>query len=300
MPIFGAQVVDELNQFFLQRNLISYGLQALWAIGILLLTRWAVSFTKPVSYRLLKYMEPTLQKFLLQVSAILIWVVGIVAALQMVGIQTTTVVTVLGAAGLAVGLALQSSLSHFAAGVMLVSFRPFEVGDFIEGATVAGTVDNIGLFSTTIVSSDNVRITVPNSNLFSGTLKNKTVMGTRRVDLQVDIGGRPIEATMTQLLSLVQPHPLVLRKPRAACYIESISAAGTILSLRPWCAATHYEQVRSEILQLVHEYLQTDPLDAGVASMQLALTPEQQQLLVAIANRLVQVPNASGENSNNV
>ncbi|BAU13506.1 putative MscS Mechanosensitive ion channel [Leptolyngbya sp. NIES-3755] len=253
---------ENINHLMLQRNLIDLALQALpkivWAIVILLFTRWAANIIRPIGFRLLKYAEPTLQKFLIQVGSILVWMAGSVAALNALGLQTTTIVTVIGAAGLAIGLALQNSLSHFAAGVMLVSFRPFEVGDTIEGAGVSGTVDSIGLFSTTIVSSDNVRITVPNSNLFSGTLKNNTIMGTRRVDLQIDIGDREIESTITHLLSLVQPHPLVLREPRPACHVESITAETTILYLRPWCAATHHEQVRSEILQLVKEALKSN------------------------------------------
>jgi len=266
MRIAGAQPVttlsDNINHLILQRNLIDLALQVLpkliWAIVILLFTRWAAEIIRPIGFRVLKYAEPTLQKFLIQVGSILVWMAGSVAALNAIGLQTTTIVTVIGAAGLAIGLALQNSLSHFAAGVMLVSFRPFEVGDTIEGAGVSGTVDGIGLFSTTIVSPDNVRITVPNSNLFSGTLKNNTIMGTRRIDLQIDIGDRDIDSTITHLLSLVQPHPLVLREPRPICHVESITAQTTILYLRPWCAANHYQQVRSEILQLVKEALKSE------------------------------------------
>ncbi|GAP95080.1 mechanosensitive ion channel family protein [Leptolyngbya sp. NIES-2104] len=266
MFIISAQPVnllsDNINHLILQRNLSNLALQVVpkmvWAIAILLFTRWAANIIRPIGFRLLKYAEPTLQKFLIQVASILVWMAGGVAALNAIGLQTTTIVTVIGAAGLAIGLALQNSLSHFAAGVMLVSFRPFEVGDTIEGAGVSGTVDSIGLFSTTIVSSDNVRITVPNSNLFSGTLKNNTIMGTRRVDLQIDIGDREIESTITHLLSIVQPHPLVLREPRPTCHVESITPEKTMLYLRPWCAATHYEQVRSEMLQLVKEALKSN------------------------------------------
>lgn len=267
MQIFSAQAVkplsDTLNHLLIQRNLTNLASaivpKLIWAIVILLLTRWAADLVQRAGFRLLKYTEPTLQKFLVQVSGIMVWMAGGVAALNAIGIQTTTVVAVIGAAGLAIGLALQNSLSHFAAGVMLVSFRPFEVGDAIEGATVAGTVDSIGLFSTTIVTPDNVRITVPNSNLFSGTLKNNTIMGTRRVDLQIDIGDRPIDSTITQLLSLIQPHPLVLREPRTTCHVDSITPTSTVLYLRPWCAATHYEQVKSEILQTVREALRSEP-----------------------------------------
>jgi small conductance mechanosensitive channel len=241
-----------------QKNLLDWGLtiapKILWAIAILLLTRWVATVVHHLSHRLLKRTEPTIQKFLLQVAVILVWISGGVAALNEVGIQTTTVVAVVGAAGLAIGLALQNSLSHFAAGIMLVSFRPFEVGDTIEGAGVAGIVDGIGLFSTTIVSPDNVRITVPNSNLFSGTLKNQTIMGTRRVDLEIEIGDRPIEHTITSFLSLVQPHPLVLNDPKTTCHVASLNATtGTVLYLRPWCMAQCYGQVRSEVLQIVKE-----------------------------------------------
>ncbi|MBN8561207.1 MULTISPECIES: mechanosensitive ion channel family protein [unclassified Leptolyngbya] len=255
---FNAQTVTSLSDTLI--NLASQNLpKVIWAIVILLVTRWIADAIRPIGFRLLKYAEPTLQKFLIQVASIMVWIAGTVAALNAIGIQTTTVITIIGAAGLAIGLALQNSLSHFAAGVMLVSFRPFEVGDSIEGAGVAGMVDSIGLFSTTIVSPDNVRITVPNSNLFSGTLKNNTIMGTRRVDLQINIGHREIDSTMTHLLSLVQPHPLVLREPRPTCHVESITPDATILYLRPWCAAIHHEQVRSEILQLVQEALQSIP-----------------------------------------
>jgi small conductance mechanosensitive channel len=267
MPTFGAQAVTRLetslNHLLLERNLTNLVFQVIpqviWAIVILLVTRWIVNLIRPVSFRVLKYTEPTLQKFLVQITGIFVWIIGVVAALNAVGIQTATIVAVIGAAGLAVGLALQNSLSHFAAGVMLVSFRPFEVGDAIEGAGVSGTVDSIGIFSTTIVTPDNIRITVPNSNLFSGTLKNNTIMGTRRIDLLVNIGDRPIDATITQLLSLVQPHPLVLREPRTVCHVDSISETGaTVLYLRPWCAASHYQQARSEILQIVQEALKLE------------------------------------------
>ncbi len=227
----------------------------LWAIGVLLITRIVIGAVGRLSRRVFYQMEATLRKFFVQVAEVLTLMAGVLAALNIVGIQTTTIVAVLGAAGLAVGLALQNTLSHFAAGVMLISFRPFEAGDFIEGAGVAGTVDSIGIFSTTVITPDNIKIVVPNSNLFSGTLKNLTTLGTRRVDLQVPIGDRPINPTIAKLTALVQPHPLVLDDPKLTCHVASISLEGTVLSLRPWCAAEVYEQVRSEVQQIVQEAL---------------------------------------------
>lgn len=224
-----------------------------------MLTRLAINLVGRLTRKALKRAEPTLRKFLIQAAEILTLVVGVVAFLNTLGIQATSVVAVIGAAGLAISLALQNTLSHFAAGIMLVSLRPFEVGDFIEGTGFAGVVDTIGIFSTTLVTPDNAKITVPNGNLFSGILKNTTALGTRRVDLEIDIEERPIEPTIALFLSIVQPHSLVLKEPKTTCSVVSISAKSTILYLRPWCAAKDYEQVRSQVQRLVKEALSNQP-----------------------------------------
>jgi len=265
MTILAFDMAPVLNRFdmasWFNKNLIDLGFQVstkiLWALAIILFTRYAIDLVARVTRRAFSPVEPTLRKFLVQASEILTLVVGIVAFLSALGIQATSLVAVVGAAGLAIGLALQNTLSHFAAGVMLLNQRPFEVGDFIEGPSgVKGVVDAIGIFSTTVVTPDNVKITVPNNNLFSNILKNTTAMGTRRVDLKIDIGDRPIEPTIILFLSLVQPHPLVLDRPSTTCNVLSISPKGTVLYLRPWCRAEAYEQVHSEVQQLVKEALQ--------------------------------------------
>ncbi|CBN58227.1 mechanosensitive ion channel family protein [Kamptonema sp. PCC 6506] len=229
--------------------------QVLWAIGILLIARFASGIAGRFTRRALGRTEPTLRKFLIQAAEIVIFVVGAVAALNKLGIQTASLVAVVGAAGLAIGLAWQNTLSHFAAGVMLISLRPFEVGDFIEGGNVAGVVDSIGIFSTTLVTADHVKITVPNSQLFNGTLKNTTAMGTRRVDIEVNIGDRAVGPTIAQFLEVASSHPLVLDEPEPTCLVTSISNDATVLNLRPWCAAVAYEQVRSQVQQRVKEAL---------------------------------------------
>lgn len=255
MTILAFEVASVFNQKLIDLG-FQIGTKLLWALGIILLTRYAVDLVARITRRAFSPVEPTLRKFLVQASEILTLVIGIVAFLSALGIQATSLVAVLGAAGLAIGLALQNTLSHFAAGVMLINQRPFEVGDFIEGPSgVKGVVDAIGIFSTTVVTPDNVKITVPNNNLFSGVLKNTTAMGTRRVDLKIDIGDRPIEPTIILLLSLVQPHPLVLDYPKTTCHVVSISPKGTVVYLRPWCKAQAYEQVHSEVQQLVQETL---------------------------------------------
>lgn len=254
----GALRAAELGQIFYQ-NMIGLAAQAipkvLGAVVVLLITRLAMNIAGRFTHRTLKYAEPTLQRFLVQAAQTLTLVIGIIVLLDTVGIESTTLVAVVGAAGLAIGLALQNTLSHFAAGVMLILFRPFEVGDLIEGAGVAGVVDSIGLFSTILLTPDNVKIVVPNSVLFSGILKNTTRMGTRRVDLQVDIGNRRIDPTICRLLELAQSHPLVLKQPQPTCHVMSISATGTVLYLRPWCLTQHYDQVHAEVQQKIKETL---------------------------------------------
>lgn len=272
MTSLAFDVTPVLNRFdmasWFNKNLIDLGFQVgtklLWALAIILITRYAIDLVARFTRRAFNPVEPTLRKFLIQASEILTLVVGIVAFLSALGIQATSLVAVVGAAGLAIGLALQNTLSHFAAGVMLLNQRPFEVGDFIEGPQgVKGVVDAIGIFSTTVVTPDNIRITVPNSNLFSGVLKNTTAMRTRRVDLKIDIGDRPIEPTIILLLSLVQPHPLVLSNPKTTCHVMAISPRTTVLYLRPWCRADVYEQVQSEVLQLVQETLRDTDFSAN-------------------------------------
>jgi small conductance mechanosensitive channel len=276
MTSLAFDVPPVLNRFDLaswfNKNLIDLGFQVgtkfLWALVILLVTRYAVDIVARFTRRAFNPVEPTLRKFLIQACEVLTLVVGIVAFLSALGIQATSLVAVVGAAGLAIGLALQNTLSHFAAGVMLLNQRPFEVGDFIEGPQgVKGVVDAVGIFSTTVVTPDNVKITVPNNNLFSGVLKNTTALGNRRVDLKIDIGDRPIEPAIILLLSLVQSHPLVLNNPKPTCLVASISPKSTTLFLRPWCRAQMHELVQSEVLQLVKEALrdsspvQQEPID---------------------------------------
>ncbi|WP_341735812.1 mechanosensitive ion channel family protein [Microcoleus sp. CAWBG640] len=255
--IQALQVAQELSKKFIELG-FDIVPKLLWAIGILLMTRFAIGIAGRVTRRALSRTEATLRKFLVQAAEITILVVGVIATLSQLGIQTTSVVAVVGAAGLAIGLAWQNTLSHFAAGVMLISLRPFEVGDAIEGGDVKGVVDAIGIFSTTLVTDDHVKIIVPNNKLFDGTLKNTTAMGTRRVDLKIDIGDRPIRPTVTELLEIVQSHPLVLDNPPPTCLVAEITPDSTILSLRPWCASVAYEQVRSQIQEQIKEAMKAD------------------------------------------
>jgi len=225
------------------------------SIVILLLVRVTIKIARRVTRRALIRAEPTISKFLVQIVEILLVALGGLAVMDAVGIHVASLVAILGATGIAVGLALQGTLSHFAAGVMLIVLRAFEVGDSIEGAGISGTVDAIGIFNTTILTADNVKVLVPNSNLFTTTIRNTTAMGTRRVDLEIDIGDRSISTSIDLLLELTQAHAQVLADPPSTCHVHSISPNGTILYLRPWCKTQDFDRVRSELLQKIKESL---------------------------------------------
>jgi small conductance mechanosensitive channel len=250
--------------------------KAIWAILLLLLTRWLVGLSKYFCQKVLGRLEPTLQQFLAQAIGIFVWIAGGIGALSAMGFDTTSLVAVIGAAGLAVGLALQNSLSQLAAGILLVSFRPFEVGDAIETGSIAGTVETIGLFSTTVVTNDNTRITVPNASIANSTLKNFTVMGTRRIELKVNIHDRPVQATTESLIALAQSHPAVLLDPLPNCTVSHLRADGTIVVLRPWCQANDYDQTKAELLQTVQEFLNNPPIApaAAIAATELPASAE--------------------------
>ncbi len=236
--------------------------KVLSAIAVLVLTRFAIRLVSRVMSQTLRKTEPTLRKFLLQAAETSTLLVGGLAALNVLGIQATSLVALLGAAGLAIGLAWRDTLSHFAAGVMLITMRPFEVGDFIEAAGVAGLVDAIGIFSTTIITPDRVKIIVPNAQLFNGTLKNNTTLGIRRVDVTVELDDRfskdaanySLDPIIQELLKLINSHPLILKEPATSCVVTAISPKSTMLSLRPWCDAQCYEEVRSDVQKVVQEW----------------------------------------------
>ena len=187
--VLGAQAIEEASKWMAigQEFLMAFGLKALAAIAILIVGRWAAKWLRRVVERLLERgkTDPMIISFVSSIAYIGIMVFVVIAALGQLGIQTTSFIAIIGAAGLAIGLALQGSLANFAAGFLMIIFRPFKVGDFIEGAGVAGTVDSIQIFTTTLRTPDNKLIIVPNAKLSGDNITNYSTAETRRVDLTV-------------------------------------------------------------------------------------------------------------------
>ena len=202
-------------------------------------------------------MDKTLEKFLTRLFYYLILIVAAVAALGMMGVQTASVLTLLGAAGLAVGLALQGTLSNVAAGVMLLIFRPFRVGDFVDVGGTAGSVDYIGLFATTLNTPDNVRIVVPNSGIYGGTIKNFSFNELRRNDMVVGISyDDDIGLAMDTIRSILDSDGRVLKDPEYQVAVSELGDSSVNLVVRPWCNASDYWNLRFDLTRAFKEGLE--------------------------------------------
>lgn len=257
-----VQLAQLLTQ--LQSLSVDFGIRILTASLILLVGRWAAKTLK----RLLKKamvrgkVDPTLTSFACNMAFYGVLAFVVLAALGQVGIETTSIVAILGAAGLAVGLALQGSLSNFAAGVLIILFRPFRVGDWIEAADATGTVEEIQIFTTVLNTLDNRTITVPNSSLMEGNITNYSTKGYLRVDLVVGVAYEENLAKVKQFTQeVLAEHPLVLQDPAPSVSVLELADSSVNLAVRPWTKTENYW----EVFGSVQEALKTRFDEVGIS-----------------------------------
>jgi small conductance mechanosensitive channel len=212
--------------------------------------------------------DVSLRKFLNSVTYAVLLVAIVIAALDTIGVKTTAVVAVLGAAGLAIGLALQGSLSNFAAGVMLIILRPYKVGDLVVIGKYLGRVDAIKVFQTIVVTGDNREVTIPNGQIIAAPIENLTVLGKRRVDLVVTVAHGPTSdlAQIKKLLEgVVTDDPRIDSNPKPAVELAEITDANIKLNFRPWTSAGNHGAVACEMMEKVKDALQGAGLKYTVA-----------------------------------
>jgi len=182
----------------------------------------------------------------------LLMVVVIIAALGQIGIQTASFIAVIGAAGLAVGLALQGSLSNFASGVLIIAFRPFKAGDFIEAGGVAGIVEEIKLFSTFIRSGDNKQIIIPNSGVVGSAITNYSTKPTRRIDLVIGVSyDADIKLAKKVLTEIVEAHESVLKDPSPVVAVAELADNSVNFVVRPWVNSADYWPTHFDLLETI-------------------------------------------------
>lgn len=231
-----------------------YGIKILSAIAILLIGLWLTKLITKYFNRTLtkKQFDPTLTKFFTTVVKIVLTTIVIIAAIDETGVETISFVAILGSAGLAIGLALQGSLSNFASGVMLIIFRPIKVGDYIEGGGVKGTVEEIGIFVTILNSPDNKVIFVPNSKMTSDSIVNYNVKETRRVDMVFGIGYKDdISKAKQVIFDVVKANPKVLADPEPKIVVSELGDSSVNFAVRPWCKTADYWEVYFGITETI-------------------------------------------------
>ncbi len=223
---------------------ISYAVNVVFALAILILgwgaAHWARGLTRRTFERSGR-VDATLRPVIAQIVYYAILVFVVIAVLARFGIQTTSILAVLGAAGLAVGLALQGTLSNVASGAMLLFLRPFSVGDYIDANGTAGTVLEIGLFATYLETFDGVYIMVPNSQVFGSAIQNYSRLPYRRVDVVVGISyGDDVEKALAVSLALMNDDPRVIKDRPAQVMVKSLGESSVDLNLRCWTERANY------------------------------------------------------------
>jgi len=227
----------------IQGYIQEYALPVLFAIIILVLGAWAAKLARRVIRKVMgrRGLEPIVIGFVANFSYVLLMVFVILAALERIGVKTTSFVAIIGAAGLAIGLALQGSLANFAAGFLMVIFRPFKKGDYIEAGGTAGVVDEIQVFSTVLNTPDNCRVVVPNSKIMSDNITNYSAMETRRLDLVFGVGySDDLRKVKAVLQEVADSDERVLRDPAPLIAVSELADNSVNLIMRVWVKSPDY------------------------------------------------------------
>ena len=255
--------MDQLNELIasgrLTELLLPWAVKLGLAALIFVVGRWIAKMAANGIDKIMKKagIDATLTRFLHNVvySALLIAV--IIAAVDQLGIKTTPFLAILGAAGLAVGLALQSSLANFSSGVMLILFHPFKVGDFVEAGGTTGTVELINVFNTVMKTGDNREIIVPNAQIFGGTITNFSARATRRIDLVIGISYDDNIAKAKQIIeNILSADERILKEPAPVILVLELGASSVDLAVRPWVRKENYSATRSDLLENIKTSLE--------------------------------------------
>jgi len=224
------------------------------AIAIVVIGRmaakWIVKLLRKVMVR--SDLDPILVNFAGSIANAVLLLLVFIAALNQLGVDTTSLIALLGAAGLAIGLALQGSLQNFAAGVMMTVFRPFKLGDFIDAGGVTGVVEHIAIFSTTLKTGDNREIIIPNGQIYAGAITNFSARDTRRIDMVFGIGYDDDMLTAKQIMEeILKKHELVLTDPEPVVAVAELADSSVNFNVRPWVKSDDYWGVRSDLIEKI-------------------------------------------------
>ncbi|MEJ8568561.1 mechanosensitive ion channel family protein [Elongatibacter sediminis] len=248
--------MDSVKEYLLSEELLpqltDWVINLVFAIVIYLVGKWIAAMLVRWLERLMKSREvdETLVAFLTNLLYAILLTAVILAALDQLGLPVTSLVAVVGAAGLAIGLAMKDSLGNFASGIMLVLFRPFSKGDFIEAAGVSGTVEEVRIFNTVLVTPDNKQVVIPNGQVAADPIVNYSAKDERRVDMEFGVGYEDDLKTAREVLERIcRDHALVLDEPATKIFVKSLGDSSVNFAVRPWVKTADYWTVWGDLLE---------------------------------------------------
>jgi len=233
---------------------VPWGIKLVLAVVIFIVGRWLAKFLTSLVEKALIRMkwDQMLIAFIISIVHSLLLLFVVIASLKQLGVDTTALVAIVGAAGLAVGLALKDSLQNFAAGVMLIVFRPFKNGDFIDAAGVMGVVEKIGIFCTTLNTPDNREVIVPNQGIYSGNITNFSANESRRIDMVFGIGyDDDIRLAKSVLEEIVRGDSRVLSDPEPTIAVSELADSSVNFVVRPWVKTDDYWDVMFDLTEKI-------------------------------------------------
>jgi small conductance mechanosensitive channel len=244
----------EITTYFeyIKNYVLEYSPKLISAIVILFVGLWATSIITKLIKKVMRKreIEPTLVLFIGNLVFWALRILVLITVITQLGIGTSSFVAILGAAGLAIGLALQGSLSNFAGGVLIILLKPFKVGDVIEAQGIIGTVKEIKMFSTIVTLPENKQAIIPNASLSNDNIINYTVNGTLRVDIVIGVDyGSNFKQVKDVVFEILESHPLILKDPKPAVFVTTLNNSSVDFAIRPWTKAEDYWTVRAEIIE---------------------------------------------------
>ena len=261
-----------------------YGVKVIAALAIFILGRWIARIVKGFVQRLMRKTEvdDTLVSFVGNLTYIALLTFVVIAALNQLGVQTTSFIAVIGAAGLAIGLALQGSLANFAAGVLLIIFRPFKGGDFIEGAGVAGVVEKIHIFTTQLKTPDNKTIIIPNAKLTGDNIINYSAKETRRVDMVIGVSYSDDLQKVRQILEdILAKDDRVLKDPAPTIGVLELADSSVNFACRPWVKTADYWNVYFDVTETVKRRFDEEGVSIPFPQRDVHLFAQKEETLAA-------------------
>jgi len=274
-----APIVESFNQVntWLMYNselFIQYGVNVISAILILFIGNLVVKAVAGSVASILKKkdMDKAVVSFIHGIVRYLLFIIVLIAALSSIGVQTASVIAVIGAAGLAIGLALQGSLSNFAAGVLIVAFRPFKSGDYVEIAGVAGSVDSILIFQTVLKTPDNKMVIVPNSAVIGGAITNYSRHEVRRVDMVIGVSYKSdLQKTKRVLRETLEKDERIIKDRDITIGVLALADSSINFVVRPWCKTEDYWKVYYDSMQAIKEALDANGIEIPFPQMDVHL-----------------------------